>query len=395
MSNAGAEADAPKQRVLALNVVFCRSCEAVRITGKANMRMKALQVVQPRTLVSIQVSVPHLSTDDPDGILVRTGWAAVCGSDIPFFTGSKRAGRYPLPPGAPMHECAGQVVESTSELFQPGEQVVAIPEGDLGLAEFFVARATKAVQLPPELADCSASCLIQPLATVMSAVDRLGDIRGRSIAVVGLGSMGLSFCWLLRKRGAGHIVGIDPCAYRCRMAERFGADTTFPMRSIEVVDFARQDPSTWDPPEICIEAVGHQMETLNDCLALVRRQGTVVAFGVPNQPVYAIEFETFFRKNEHLIAAVTPDWGEYLAKARDLFFSCRDELTTLVTHRFPIHEAAKAFTLYEQREDGVLKILLDASCWEPGCRQEESDKARSLTEPARRAVSTETKRDGK
>jgi L-iditol 2-dehydrogenase len=343
---------------------FRRLRVASRITGTAHTLMKALQVVQPRTFVSIQVPTPRLSSDDSDRILIRTGWVAICGSDVPFFTGSKRVSRYPLPPGAPMHECAGQVVESSSELFQPGDRVVAIPEGDLGLAEFFVARATKAVRLPPDLASCSTSCLIQPLATVMSAVDRLGDIRGRSIAVVGLGSMGLSFCWLLRKRGAGYIVGIDPCVYRCSVAEELGVDTTFPTRSIEVVHVARQDPGAWDAPEICVEAVGHQMETLNDCLALVRTQGTVVAFGVPDQPVYAIEFETFFRKNEHLIAAVRPEWSEYLAKARDLFSSCRDELAALVTHRFAIQDAAKAFTLYEQREDGVLKVLLDASCWE-------------------------------
>ena len=51
-----------------------------------------------------------------------------------------------------MHECVGQVVESTSDMFRPGDQVVAIPEGDQGLAEFFVAQAAKAVRLPPDLA---------------------------------------------------------------------------------------------------------------------------------------------------------------------------------------------------------------------------------------------------
>ena len=64
------------------------------------------------------------------------------------------------------------------------------------------------------------------------------------------------------------------------------------------------------------------MDTLNDCLALVRQQGTVLAFGVPDQPVYAIEYETFFRKNAHLMACVTPNWSEYLAKARDVFLAC-------------------------------------------------------------------------
>jgi L-iditol 2-dehydrogenase len=127
------------------------------------------------------------------------------------------------------------------------------------------------------------------------------------------------------------------------------------------------DSREWEQPDICIEAVGHQMETLNDSFELIRKRGTVVAFGVPDQPVYAVEFETFFRKNAQLVAVVTPEWSEYLAKARDLFIECREELEMLVTHRFPIQAAAKAFTLYERHEDGLLKAILDASCWETNC----------------------------
>jgi threonine dehydrogenase-like Zn-dependent dehydrogenase len=138
--------------------------------------------------------------------------------------------------------------------------------------------------------------MIQPLSTVMNAVDRLGDIKGQSIAVVGLGSIGLFFCRLLKKRGAGRIVGIDPLSHRCQLAEALGASRTFPLRSIEVVHLARQTPSEWEQPDICIEAVGHQMETLNDCFELIRKRGTVVAFGVPDQPVYAVEFEMFFQE---------------------------------------------------------------------------------------------------
>ncbi len=329
--------------------------------------MKALQVVRPRTFSPVELPAPRLTAGSPERIVVRTGWVSMCGSDIAFFTGSKRLKSYPLAPGAPMHECVGQVVESTSDLFRPGDQVVAIPEGDQGLAEFFVAQATKAVRLPPELADRDTCCLIQPLSTVMNAVDRLGDVRGRSIAIVGLGSIGLFFCWLLKKRGAGHIVGIDPSAQRCRVAEGLGANKTFPQRGIEVVHTARQNAGEWEPPDICIEAVGHQMETLNDCLELVLKRGTVLAFGVPDQHVYALEFETFFRKNAHLVAVVTPDWSEYLAKARDLYLPNRAELDTLITHRFPIRDAEQAFTMYERHEDGILKALLDATCFDANC----------------------------
>jgi len=325
--------------------------------------MKALQVVKPRSFIQVQVVAPDLASAGVDRILVRPEWVSMCGSDIPFFTGSKRHKTYPLPVAAPIHECVGRVVESTSSLFLPGDRVVSIPENDQGLSEYFVARAAKAVKLPAALNDHGTSCLIQPLATVINAVDRLGDVTGKSAAVIGLGSIGLFFCWLLKKRGAIRIVGIDPIEQRCRVAAGMGATELKTVHSIEAVHEMHQDPRQWNPPDICIEAVGHQMDTLNDCLALVRQEGVVLAFGVPDHPVYALEYETFFRKNATLIACVTPKWNEYLAKSRDLFLTARYELEPLVTHYFPIRKAEQAFTMYEKHEDGILKALIEMSGW--------------------------------
>ena len=325
--------------------------------------MKALQVIQPHSFTLVQAPIPELKSGHPGRILVQPQWVSMCGSDIPYFTGSKRHKSYPLAPGAPIHECMGVVIESNSNAFKPGDMVVAIPDGDRGLAEFFVAQDAKAVMLPGHLGDKDSSCLIQPLSTVINAVDRLGDIAGKSVAVVGLGSIGLFFCWLLKLRGAKHIMGIDPSEERCYVAQRLGANRTFPKRSIEVLRAVQQRADDWEPPEVCIEAVGHQMDTLNDCIELVRKQGTVLAFGVPDHLVYSIKYETFFRKNLELLAVVTPDWSKYLVKARDLFDENRAALETLVTHRFPIREASKAFTLYEHHEDGILKAVLETSCW--------------------------------
>ena len=325
--------------------------------------MKAVQVVKPHQFVQVQIKAPDLNTAGDERILVRPDWVSMCGSDIPFFTGSKRRRSYPLAVGAPIHECVGRVVESSSSLFQLGDRVIAIPERDEGLAEYFVAQSAKAVKLPSDLDDRGSSCLIQPLSTVINAVDRLGNVDGKTVAVVGLGSIGLLFCWLLKQRKAEQIVGIDPSASRCQAAMKFGASEVIAARSIEVCHAVRQDPGGLDAPDICIEAVGHQSDTINDCIALVRQQGKVLAFGVPDHHVYALEYETFFRKNAHLIACVTPNWREYLTKARDVYLAERDELEQLVTHRLPIREVEVAFSMYERHADGILKALIDMSGW--------------------------------
>lgn len=325
--------------------------------------MQALQVIRPRTFERVSLPRPARSAGGDSGMLVRTRWVSLCGSDIPFFTGTKPTATYPLAPGAPIHECVGQVVSSGSTEFPEGAVVLAVPDGNLGLAEYFTAQASRAVLLPEVLASRDTCCLIQPIATVMNALDRLGDLSGRSAAVVGLGSMGLFFLWLLRQAGAGRLVGIDPDAGRGLRAQALGAERTYACTSLELVHAVHADPGGWEPPDLVIEAVGHQMGTLNDCLELVRPRGTVLAFGVPDQTVYALEYETFFRKNLELVASVTPDWKAYLGRARDLVGARQAELETWVTHRLPIREAGRAFDLYERHADGIVKVVLDADGW--------------------------------
>jgi threonine dehydrogenase-like Zn-dependent dehydrogenase len=322
--------------------------------------MRALQVVKPRQFRVIETARPETGDNQ---ILVRLGKAVLCGSDIPKFTGMWRGLQYPLPPGMPIHECVGVVVDSHSPCFQVGDRVVAVPSGDQGLAEYYVADAIKAVCIPESLVDSDTNLLIQPLSTVVYALDRLSDIAGCTAIVVGLGPIGLLAVWLLSKYGAGRIIGVDPFAWRCEAACSVGAARTFEIHSDRLVSLTVQD-TTWEPADICIEAVGQQTRTINDCLHLVRRCGQVLAMGVPLDPIYPFEFTRFFRQNIHLIGSVTPPDETYMVRAADLIGRYGQELAFLITHRFALDKTAEAFTLYETRTgDHPLKVLIDGASW--------------------------------
>ena len=290
--------------------------------------------------------------------------AVLCGSDIPKFTGMWRGLQYPLPPGMPIHECVGVVVDSHSPRFQVGDRVVAVPRGDQGLAEYYVADAIKAVCILEPLIDSETNLLIQPLSTVVYALDKLSDIAGCTAVVVGLGPTGLLVVWLLNKYGASRIVGVDPIAWRCEAARYVGAAQTFETSSERLLPLIAQD-DTWESADICIEAVGQQTRTINDCLYLVRRRGQVLALGVPLEPIYPFDFNRFFRQNIDLIASVTPPDETYMARAAELLGRHGQELVFLITHRFTLDKAAEAFTLYETRVGGdhPLKVLIDGTSW--------------------------------
>lgn len=322
--------------------------------------MKALQLVRPRQFQAVEISGPEIGSDQ---ILVRLENAVLCGSDIPKFTGMWRGLQYPLPPGMPIHECVGVVAESHSPRFQVGDRVVAVPLGDRGLAEYYVADGIKAIGIPEPLVHSEASLLIQPLSTVVYALDRLGDVAGRTAIVVGLGPIGLLAAWLLHQYGA-RVVGVDPIARRCEAAQRLGAARTFELHSERLLSLVAHD-DTWQAADICVEAVGQQTRTINDCLYLVKRCGVVLALGVPLEPIYPFDFTRFFRQNLHLIGSVTPPDETFMIRAADLIGQHEGELAFLITHRFGLDRAGEVYTLYETRAgDRPLKVMIDGTDWQ-------------------------------
>lgn len=322
--------------------------------------MKALQLVKPRQFRAIEAARPEIT----DGqILVRLEKAVVCGSDIPKFAGMWPGLQYPLAAGMPIHECVGVVVDSRSSRFQAGDPVVAIPRGNQGLAEYYVADAVKAVSIPEPLFGSETSLLIQPLSTVVYAIDKLSDVAGCTAVVVGLGPIGLLAVWLLGRDGAGRIIGVDPLGWRCEAASSLGAARTFQTHSDRLLSLIAED-ATWEPADICIEAVGQQTRTINDCLDLVKRCGQVLAVGVPLEPVYPFAYTRFFRQNIRLIGSVTPPDETYMERAAELVARYGQELAFLITHRFTLGRVAEAFTLYETRAGGhPLKVLIDGTSW--------------------------------
>jgi threonine dehydrogenase-like Zn-dependent dehydrogenase len=320
--------------------------------------MHSLQITRPRLIEIIDIPVPALP--GKGWILVRLRRALICGSDLPAFNGRNQILNYPLPPGMFIHECFGEVVESTSDRLRIGDRVVAMPHDCCGLSEYYLASEEGAVQIPDELDNEEIIPLIQPLSAVIYATDKLGDVKDQSVTILGAGPIGLMMTWILNMRGGRPIHIIDPIPDRCEFAMKFGASTTLTATSTEARSLHRSNALDFPETDICVEVVGHQQEALNDAITFVRPEGRLLTLGIPDQPIYALEFERLLRKNLLLIASVTPNWVDYMTKAADLVIQHEYDLQPLITHRFDITSAAKAYTLCEARTDGVCKALLKA-----------------------------------
>src|SRR5581483_4898317 len=133
---------------------------------------------------------------------------------------------------------------------------------------------------------------LQPLACVLYAVEQLPALEGRRVAIIGQGSIGLLFSYVAKAAGARQVTGVDPVD-RAGIADKFGVDTFVRATSDRwVSQLAREDRQ-----DITIEAVGHQVATLNHAIEATGPGGTVFYFGVADDDSYPISIRTMLRNN--------------------------------------------------------------------------------------------------
>jgi L-iditol 2-dehydrogenase len=294
-------------------------------------------------------------------VLLRFFAAGVCGSDMPAFRGVRgtlpgddgRSG--PEKDGFPVHEVVGEVIASRHPEHRPGDRVVGWASGFDGLMERVVTDGDQVAPYDPALTAAQAIGL-QPLACVLYAVEQLPDLDGRHVGIIGQGSIGLLFSCAVKAAGARHVTGVDPVD-RTGIADKYGVDTFVRATSDRwVSQLAREDR-----PDIMIEAVGHQVATLNHALEATGPGGTVFYFGVTDDDSYPISMRTMLRNNLTLKSGVTLDRRRMLDLAGKFAAEHPGLLATYLTHTFGIDDVQAAFELAARPEPGRVKIAITES----------------------------------
>jgi threonine dehydrogenase-like Zn-dependent dehydrogenase len=149
------------------------------------------------------------------------------------------------------------------------------PQG--GMADYFTLAANRLHAVPPELDDQTAA-LIEPLSTPVHAVRLAGDVTGRSVAVLGAGTIGLFTLAVLRAHGAGTVVVTDPNEGKRSRALALGADFAVDARGPDVVGEVRG--VLGGSADIVFDCVAIQ-SSLDQAIAMADKGGTVVVVGVP------------------------------------------------------------------------------------------------------------------
>jgi 2-desacetyl-2-hydroxyethyl bacteriochlorophyllide A dehydrogenase len=325
---------------------------------------------------------PEPQLENPEDAVVQIEASGVCGSDLHIYHG-----RVKIEPGFTIgHEFVGRVTEA-------GDQVTRVKPGDRVLGCFHTAcgrcfyclngayhecdrkrtfghganmgalqgtQAERALvpnadltlrKVPDSVPDDIALFAGDVMGTGYHAISEAGLRPGDSVAVMGLGPVGLCAVQAAVAGGAGPVVAIDTVQDRLRTAAQFGATA---------VHLTEQSPreivkemTSGRGVDVGVDAVGHA-DALDLAIRVTRKAGTVVAIGVyaeraeVHMGLVWIKGLTLRAGPANVIGHVDRVLGMLAARTLDP--------APLVTHHMALDDAPEAYRLYDRRE--ALKIVL-------------------------------------
>ena len=321
--------------------------------------MKAARLVGPRQFEIVDAEVPAPGEGQ---CLIRLEKLSVCGSDIRHeYSHLFPEDHYPGALGTPCHECAGVVVESRCQEFQEGQRVIIYPgRGSKtgGLVEYITSGPNLMCALPDE-GDLSEWVLCQPSGTVLYSVQQMGSLLGKDMVIIGQGVIGLSFTMLTAKLGARRVIGIDPLDYRLDWSKRMGATHTLNPDRDNVVE-AVMELTGGPGSDVVVEAAGYP-DSFNTALRLVRQFGKVMVFGIQSDQFIPVEHELLMDRQPILIPTTGGRITDPMAPIKTMVELKQRgwcDPGQMVTHRLPFEAVQKAFELYENQSDGIIKVVM-------------------------------------
>jgi len=305
--------------------------------------VRAAQLVAPRKWELLDLEKPE-ATDG--NMLVRLERVAICGTDKPSFVGLSPS--YPLAPGNTGHEGLGIVESCPSGKYKEGERVL-LWGFDRGLfQEYVLARDGDegCIRLPAD-GELDVILMSQLLGTVIHAFYKLGNIIGTKVVVLGQGPVGQLFNATLSNLGARQIIAVDPLAHRLDIARKMGAtDTVDP--TVGDLKETIAELTGGELADIVVEAVGRE-ETFNQAADLLRRNGSIIYFGVPNKDnhegLISLQFMKLFVNEVRIITTVGPSPQKDYSLALDWIMQERLNVRPILTHLLPLEEIQRGFEM--------------------------------------------------
>jgi alcohol dehydrogenase len=356
------------------------------IIPRANPIISTMKALVFRGTGQISIEQVPIPKAGPGEAVIRVTLTTICGTDLHILKGE-----YPVKPGLTIgHEPVGVIHELGVGVsgYQIGDRVLVgaiTPCGQCGFclrgrwsqcggliggwkfgnsingaqAEYLLVPHAQAnlAKIPDELRDEQVVLLADIASTGISAAESADVQIGDTVAVFAQGPIGLCATAGAKLKGASLIIAVESDPVRTEMAKRMGADVVINHLKMDAIAEIRR-LTGGEGVDVAIEALGTQA-TFESALRVLRAGGTLSSLGVYSGKL-SVPVEPFAAGlgDQKIITTLCPGGKERMRRLMELVRHGKLDLTPLLTHTFSLGEITKAYKLFGERRDGVIKIAI-------------------------------------
>lgn len=334
-----------------------------------------------------EVPVPQ---SPPAGwVKIRVHWCGICGSDLHEYV----AGPVFIPVDHPHpltglkgqctlgHEFSGEIAEIGEGVsgYTVGERVTADACQHCGkcyycthglynicenlaftglmnngaFAEFVNVPAELLYKLPENF-PTEAGALIEPLAVGLHAVKKAGSIVGKTVVVVGAGTIGLCTIMCAKAAGAGRIIALEMSSARKAKALEVGASIVIDPKECDAIAEVKALTGGYGA-DVSFECIGNK-NTAKLAIDVIRKAGRCVMVGIFEEPSQFNFFELVATEKE-VIGSLAYN-GEFADVIR-FIADGRIDVQPLITGRITLADiVTRGFEELVNNKDGNVKIIV-------------------------------------
>ena len=194
--------------------------------------------------------------------------------------------------------------------------------------------------------------MLEPLGVAIHAVDLAHLKPGMTVGVFGCGPIGLLIIQMARLSGAVNIVATDKLPHRVDAARAFGADSALMTDGNPDVSPILAATGSRGV-DVAFEAAGEQAAVEDACAAAIPG-GKVILAGIPGDD--RTSFPAGPARRKGLTLKLVRRMKNTYPRAIGLVEKGMVDVRSLITHRFPLEQAAEAFKIAERRAG--LKVVV-------------------------------------
>jgi len=314
----------------------------VKLEGKGNIAIE-------------EVNIPTIASNE---VLVKNVKSLIS-------RGSELFARYTMPhavsPSIMGYSDAGVIVEVGDDVkdFKVGDRVTAVAPHAEYVACVPGTPDAKIIPLPDDISYDEATFL--PLLTSSVAwAESAGIEEGDTVAILGQGLVGNLVMQVSKSYEPERVIVIDALELRCRMAEKLGADV--------IINCSKEDPiesisrlTGGKGADVVIDCVGGDagIKSFEQAQDMVKQQGTLHLIALYQGAPLLLYSSKIMNKKLFAGILISEPRSDTAKRAIKHLQDGSVKVKEMITHRFPLIEAKRAFDLLYEHPDEALGLIFE------------------------------------